>query len=170
MFLGAPTEIDDNCGAGAVTLAFTDAVDAMGTCPTVLTITRSWTATDVCGNTSPVQDQTITVQDTTKPVAVCKMDTLYLDINGSVTFDVNGIDGGSSDDCGDVTLTSDFAFASCNDAMLMQDIVLTVTDACGNSDTCMTSILVLDTIPATLTCPPLLEVSCPTDIPAAYTT
>ena len=170
MSIGAPTEVADNCGVDEVTISFSDVVVLGGTCPVISTITRTWTAVDICGNVSAEQDQTITIQDTIKPVAVCKLDTLYLDESGDVDFDVNGLDGGSFDACGTgaLILTSDFDFATCNDAMLMQDVVLTVTDACGNSDTCMTSILVLDTIPASLTCPPLVTVACPSDIPSEY--
>lgn len=172
MNLGAPTEVMDNCASSNVTLSYTDAVNANVACPVLLTVSRSWVATDACGNTSDPQVQTIMVQDTTAPIAVCKMDTLYLDESGDVTFDVQSIDGGSFDACGAgaLTLTSNFEFASCNDATLMQDIILTVTDICGNSSTCMTSILVLDTLPVTLTCPPNINVDCPISVPLSYAT
>ncbi len=168
MNVGTPTDVADNCGANAITLTFSDVVVAGGACPVISTITRSWKATDICGNESAIQDQIITIQDTIKPVAICKKDTLYLDESGDVDFDVNRIDGGSFDECGAFTLSSDFTFAACNDVRMMQDIVLTVTDACGNSDTCMTSILILDTLPTMLTCPPLVTVFCPSDLPDEF--
>ena len=172
MNLGAPTDIMDNCGAGNVTLSFTDGGQLPGECPVLYTITRSWTATDICGNVSDVQDQIITIQDTIKPIAVCKTDTIYLDETGAATLNAEDLDGGSSDGCGagSLTFTSNFDFASCNDATLMQDIVLTVTDACGNFDTCMTSVLVLDTLPVSLTCPPTMMVVCPSDVPTPFMT
>lgn len=172
MNVGIPTDVADNCGSTGIILSFTDEIVLGGDCPVISTITRSWTAVDICGNMSEAQNQIITIQDTIKPVAVCKLDTLYLDQSGEVDFDINGLDGGSFDACGEGALifTSDFDFSSCNDAMLMQDIVFTVTDVCGNSDTCMTSILVLDTIPATLTCPQNMLVTCPSDLPGAYLT
>lgn len=172
MNVGVPTNIMDNCDANSVTLSFTDGPQVAGTCPILYTITRSWTATDICGNTSAPQEQIITVQDTLAPIAVCKMDTIYLDETGAANLDPADLDGGSTDGCGSgpLTFTSTFDFASCNDAMLMQDIILTVTDACGNSDTCMTSVLVLDTLPVMLTCPPNEMVVCPTDIPEPFMT
>ena len=172
MNVGAPIDVMDNCGSGEVTLSFTYGPEVPGECPVLYTITRSWTATDLCGNTSAPQDQIITVQDTIQPIAVCKMDTIYLDEFGDATLNAEDLDGGSIDGCGsgNLTFTSDFDFASCNDATLMQDIVLTVTDACGNSDTCMTSVLVLDTLPAMLTCPPNMMVVCPSDVPEAFMT
>ena len=172
MNVGIPTDISDNCGAAGIIISFSDSQTLGGLCPVIASITRSWTATDICGNISAIQDQVITIQDTIKPVAICQLDTLYLDSNGDVNFDVNAIDGGSFDACGSgaLTLSSNFNFTTCNDAMLIQDIVLTVTDACGNFDTCLTSILVLDTIPASLTCPPTVIVACPSDVPSGYTT
>jgi gliding motility-associated-like protein len=56
----------DNCGTATVTMTETT---IQGNCPSNYQIVRTWTATDVCGNTSSVS-QTITVTDTTGPVAV----------------------------------------------------------------------------------------------------
>ncbi|WP_449667990.1 HYR-like domain-containing protein, partial [Winogradskyella vincentii] len=54
----------DNCDAN-VDIAFNETTTP-GSCPDSYTITRTWTATDDCGNTD-VQSQTITVEDTTAP-------------------------------------------------------------------------------------------------------
>src|SRR5262249_36546615 len=49
----------------APTVTYTD-VTALGSCPQATSMTRIWTATDACGNTSTCS-QTITVVDATAP-------------------------------------------------------------------------------------------------------
>src|SRR5690606_9953809 len=61
----AQASASDNC-AGDVTLTFEDATTE-GECAGSYSITRTWTATDSCGN-SATATQTINVQDTTAPV------------------------------------------------------------------------------------------------------
>jgi hypothetical protein len=56
----------DNCATATVTMTETT---IQGNCPSNYQIVRTWTATDACGNNSSVS-QTITVSDTTGPVAV----------------------------------------------------------------------------------------------------
>ena len=60
----------DNCEVAAVTYA--DSVGA-GSCLQASIITRTWTATDGCGNSSSCA-QIITVVDTTAPVITCPPD------------------------------------------------------------------------------------------------
>ncbi|MBF2710055.1 HYR-like domain-containing protein, partial [Flavobacterium soyangense] len=55
----------DNCDAAPVVTY--NEVRTDGNCASNYTLTRTWTATDVCGNASS-KSQVITVQDTTKPV------------------------------------------------------------------------------------------------------
>ncbi|MGH8247263.1 MAG: hypothetical protein ACREUU_12635, partial [Gammaproteobacteria bacterium] len=55
----------DACG-GTATLTFAD-VTTPGSCPQEYSVTRTWTATDPCGNSSTAS-QTITVEDNTAPV------------------------------------------------------------------------------------------------------
>ncbi|OYX80018.1 MAG: hypothetical protein B7Y83_18905, partial [Flavobacteriales bacterium 32-34-25] len=56
----------DNCGTAAVTFA---EVKTDGACAGAYTLTRTWTATDLCNNVT-THVQTISVEDKTKPVFV----------------------------------------------------------------------------------------------------
>lgn len=58
----------DNCDASPIVDYSDDVVP--GSCPQSWTITRTWTATDACGN-STSQNQVITVVDTTPPAITC---------------------------------------------------------------------------------------------------
>ncbi len=66
MVTGSPTNVDDNCG-GDPTVMMSDAI-AGGVCPNSFVITRTWTVTDICGNTAATYDQIITVTDLTAPM------------------------------------------------------------------------------------------------------
>src|SRR6185295_11077865 len=76
----APANVTVECDnvPAAVTLTATDNCDsnvtvnrtetrANGSCPNNYTLTRTWTATDSCGNQS-TKTQVVTVHDTTAPV------------------------------------------------------------------------------------------------------
>lgn len=167
--VGNVTGIDDNCGAGMVSVDYTDSF-MTGTCPNLFVVTRSWVAVDSCGNNSVTQDQLISIQDTMSPMAVCQDAIIYLDASGEAFLDPSDIDAGSSDGCGSgaVSLSADFSGGTCNDAPMPINVTLTVTDACGNTDECMATVMIQDTLHVTLTCPPVMFVDCPTDVPAPY--
>src|SRR5207302_1886180 len=62
----APTA-SDSCNSATVTQVGDDST-VNGTCAGTYSETRTWIATDACGNTSGTRTQTITVQDITPPV------------------------------------------------------------------------------------------------------
>src|SRR6185436_12070473 len=68
---GEATAEDDCSGVASITPS--DSITP-GNCAGRYTITRTWTATDGCGNSSSC-DQTITVTDTTGPTIHCPADT-----------------------------------------------------------------------------------------------
>jgi hypothetical protein len=89
-------------------------------------------------------EATVTVQDTTSPVAICQDITIYLDDLGSATINPDDVDNGSNDDCSPVSLSVDIDLFFCNDAG-DNSVILTVADDSGNSDTCEAIVTVQDT-------------------------
>jgi hypothetical protein len=142
------TDQADNCSTDPVVVHVSDVSDG-NTCPEV--ITRTYSVTDDCGNSINVS-QTITIDDDTDPVAICKDITVPLDGTGNVSIVAADIDFNSSDNCGIVSRSIDISDFDCDD--LGSNLVeLTVTDACGNSSTCTSTVTVEDNISPVLTCP-----------------
>ncbi|WP_367389207.1 T9SS type A sorting domain-containing protein [Lewinella sp. LCG006] len=145
---GMATATDD-CSIPAITS--TDVITPTD-CPQEYTITRTWTATDDCGNPSSCV-QTIIVQDTKAPEPVCNTIRIFLSASGQYTLtqaDIDAIAAGSSDNCDvDFTYMVDQTFFDCSDIDLTigaiggTEVELTVTDCAGNSDVC-TAIVEID--------------------------
>lgn len=96
------TDENDNCSIP--TVAFVSDVSNGNSSPEV--ITRTYSVTDESSNTINVT-QTITVNDTTNPNAVCigGTTTVVLDSSGNGFISTSDVDAGSSDNCGSVNLS-----------------------------------------------------------------
>uniref|UniRef100_UPI00263488A9 HYR-like domain-containing protein n=1 Tax=uncultured Psychroserpens sp. TaxID=255436 RepID=UPI00263488A9 len=143
----------DSCGN--VTVTYSDAsVDA---CGNTEVITRTWTATDDCGNS--VSDiQTITIEDTTVPTL-----TIPADATVECTESTDPADTGNAtaiDTCGNVTVTySDTSVDACGNTEVITR-TWTATDDCGNSVSDIQTITIEDTTVPTLTIPADATVEC----------
>ncbi len=149
---GDVTDEADNCDA-TLDATFSDAV-ADGTCEGEQIITRTWSLTDDCGNTT-THTQTITVEDNTPPAAVCQEITVDLDALGMASITADMLNGGSSDNCTadvDLIFTANQLDFTCANVGL-NTVTLTVTDACGNEATCDAIVTVNDITAPDLTCP-----------------
>jgi hypothetical protein len=135
----------DNCSLGSLSIT-----PSTFTCAEVGANTVTLTVTDVNGNTSTCTS-TVTVSDTISPIASCQDITVFLDGTGNVSFTAADIDNGSTDNCTTVTLASDFTSFTCADVG-PNTVVLTVTDASGNTSTCTSTVTVSDTISPTASC------------------
>ncbi|NNF02174.1 MAG: T9SS type A sorting domain-containing protein [Bacteroidia bacterium] len=127
----------DNCGVASLS-----ASPAMFTCADTGANTVVLTVTDAAGNAS-TDTCTVTVADTLAPNAMCTNITIVLDSLGNDTITAAMLDGGSTDNCTDVSLSAAQTAFSCADVG-SNSITLTVTDAAGNSSTCEATVTVED--------------------------
>ena len=133
----------DNCGIAALALD-SSTFDCNETGANTVTLT----VTDVNGNTNSAT-AVITVLDTLVPTAMAQNLTLYLDASGQATTTAAAVDNGSFDNCSVTTLALDSTSFDCSEVG-PNTVVLTVTDASGNTDTASAVITVLDTLAPTV--------------------
>ena len=136
----------DTCGS-AFTLTPVD-VTTIGACAGSYSVTRTWTATDVCGNSS-IATQTINVQDTTAPV----IDTLPATATISCPATPEFTKATATDACGSAfTLTQiDVTTNGACAGSYSITRTWTATDVCGNSSSAFQTINVQDTTGPTTT-------------------
>ena len=124
-------------------------------------IQRSWTATDDCGNSTTVS-QTITVQDTTDPVAQFSAPDVTIECDE----DEPEVDPVFTDNCDDdleLTAISGIIPMECGYQIQRS---WTATDDCGNSTTVSQTITVLDTTdPVAQFAAPDVTIECDEDEP-----
>ncbi|MBK8562977.1 MAG: DUF11 domain-containing protein [Saprospiraceae bacterium] len=124
------------------------------------TLTRTWTATDACGN-STVAQQILTVLDNTPPVLyalhaffgeIQHGDTLYADCSQIPSLDSIGFS--ATDACGEATrtFTENVVRGNCQtDGFLERRYCgWTASDACGNTDSLFFTVFISDTLAPTL--------------------
>jgi len=117
----------------------------IGTNNVVLTVTDADGNQDTC-------TAVVTIEDNVAPTAVCQNITVQLDASGNATITASQIDNGSSDTCTAVTLSAAGQTSfDCSDIGI-NNIVLTVTDADGNQDTCTAVVTVEDNVAPTAIC------------------
>ncbi len=159
--ISTPTATD-NCDAD-ITITFNE-IRTDGSCPDTYTLTRSWTATDDCGN-SKTETQVITVSDNTQPVLA--------GVPADVTVECEAVPAISTptatDNCdSDVSITFNEIRTddSCPDTYTLTRN-WTATDDCGNSKTETQVITVSDNTQPVLTGVPVdITVHCD-EIPTA---
>jgi len=106
----------------------------------------TFTAADACGNTAQ-KTLFIVVKDSTLPVAVCQSGvSVQMQSGGFAMLTAAQVNGGSSDNC---TPAAELVLSVSSDTFVcqqvgIQPVVLTVTDAEGNSSTCTALINVQD--------------------------
>ncbi|MBD3297543.1 MAG: T9SS type A sorting domain-containing protein, partial [candidate division Zixibacteria bacterium] len=151
----------DNCGSVTVTHEG-DSPLSGGPCGG--TITRTYRATDECGNFVECT-QTITINDQTDPTIACPAD-ITVDCEADVPVaDINLVT--ADDNCGSVTVTHEgdtpLSGGACGGTIVR---TYRATDACGNFVECAQTITVNDQTDPTIACPADITVDCETDVPA----
>ncbi|MEI6680616.1 MAG: T9SS type A sorting domain-containing protein, partial [Mariniphaga sp.] len=101
------------------------------------------TATNACGNESCSFN--VVVSDVTTPTALAKNITKYLDASGNTSIVAADIDNGSTDNCSIATRAASKTSFSCSDKGT-NNVILTVTDAAGNSASANSVVTIMDAI------------------------
>ena len=156
----------DNCDP-APAITYTD-VTISGSCPGNYVITRTWKATDNCGNFSTCQ-QTITVHDITAPVITCPSNitincqVLPLPANTGTATAIDNCDAAPL-----ITYTDVNTSGSCTGNHVITR-TWKATDNCGNFSTCIQIITLHDVTPPVITCPTNITVNCQDPVTPANT-
>lgn len=155
-----PAAIDngstDNCSFG---LTINNQSSFIFNCTQVGGNAVQLTATDASGNVGQCA-ATVTVLDTVEPVANCippNSLSVYLDSSCFASIPASVLNSGSTDNCN--LSTGAYSVGGLQNATFNASnigntttVTLTVTDQGGNSATCATTILVLDTIAPVISC------------------
>ena len=164
----------DNCGVTSVTNSdvSTQSANVNDAAHYNYTISRTWTALDVNGNSSSCV-QTITVQDVTTPVVACPSNTT-VSCDASTAVEANG-SATATDNCSPVAITSadvSTQDANANNAGHYNYTITrtwTATDVTGNASTCTQTITVQDVTAPIVACPANATVSCDASTAVAAT-
>ncbi len=152
--------VSDNC-PGAVTVTFVSDVISNQTCANRFTITRTYRATDICGNFANCT-QIITVNDQTPPTLTCPGPVTVScasQVPAINTASVTGV----SDNCANGLITVVPAGDVISNQTCANRFTISrayrATDACGNTATCTQIITVNDQTAPIITCPAPLTVT-----------
>ena len=149
------------------TISYSDVVDP-GLCPNTFTVTRTWSATDDCGNTSTCE-QTIVVEDDTDPIINCP-GNMTLNCPGDTMVSMTGM-ATATDECNAnpvISYTSIVTPGACANTFTLERTWM-ATDACGNTSSCVQTITVIDDTDPIINCPGNMTLNCPADTSVVVT-
>ena len=129
----------DACGVATLSVS-----PSSFTCANLGLNTVTFTVTDNNGNSSTTTAQ-VTVQDNRAPSVVTQNATIYLDASGNATLSTTDVDNGSSDNCAITSYSLSKTAFTCSD-LGNNTVVLTISDASGNSSNTAATVTVLDTV------------------------
>ena len=151
----------DNC-SGVPVVTYADVTQSSPTCVQEYSITRTWTATDICNNISTCV-QTITIDDSTVPSLTCPAN-ITIQCTAS-TLPENTGSGTSTDNC-DAAPAVTYTDLTTSSSTCTQEYTITrtwlATDDCGNTSTCNQVITIDDSITPMITCPANVTIECTT--------
>jgi len=137
--------VSDNCGVRDTVFS---RVISDSTCVNHFTLDRIWEYSDSCDNASLVR-QVIIVNDDIPPITICHDTILELDENGLASIVPADLDGGTTDNCGEFSLSASQLIFDCSD-IGENTVTLTATDTCNNASYCDAIVTVEDNIPPTV--------------------
>src|SRR5260370_4287105 len=144
----APTATD-NSGSAMISILST-VTNVAGHCGSTFDATRTWQATDACGNSSSCSQKVIVV-DTTAPVITCSSTNKTVEQGAAWTFDAPTATDNSGSNTITIVSTVTNTASHCGNTF---DATRTwqATDACGNSGACSQKVTVVDTTTPVITC------------------
>ena len=167
-------EVNETCSIVTIT-EVTDTIG--GDCANEYTVTRTFTASDNCGNSTGPQTQTIQIVDTTAPVIEGAMDaTVECDGAGNLAEYQAWLDNHAGATATDACSTSVWSheegeFVAACASTGSRSVVFTATDACGNSASFTGNFVIEDTTPASFEGDLQLEFECTEfDMDSSYVT
>ena len=129
---GDVMDATDVCSADIFVTYSDDASTSEGSCLADNVVTRTWTVTDGCGNSSSAT-QTITLEDTTAPVVTFEANVVLDNVATSELEDFEGVE--VVDACSDWTYTTTDEWIGNSLTGYELHRVMVFTDACGNATT-----------------------------------
>ncbi|PHN98737.1 hypothetical protein CSC81_04375 [Tenacibaculum discolor] len=135
----------DACGIASMSLDKTTF-----DCSSVGINTVTLTVEDTNRNTNSCA-ATVTIEDVTPPEAICQDITVPLDASGFVTITAADINNGSNDTCGIALMSLDKTTFDCTNVGV-NNVILTVEDTNGNTNTCAANVIVEDVTPPEAIC------------------
>ena len=91
------------------------------------------------------------------PNAICQNINVILDPTGMASITATDIDGGSTDNCGNITTSIDINTFDCSNVG-PNEVVLTVIDGSGNMSTCTAIVTIIDETPPTVICQDIIVI------------
>lgn len=153
LFTGTPNVLED---CSNVDLNYSDGPYS-GDCP--VSFTRTWTASDACGNAT-ICEQVITINDQTGPIVFCPSFTT-VECGGSIAPEQTGM-AVAIDNCLSVELTYEDGELSgeCPQSFIRTWIA---SDYCGNTTICEQTIEIEDNTAPLMSCPDEISIDCSID-------
>lgn len=154
------TDASDNCSTPIIN--FESEISDNNTCPE--TITRTYSVTDICGNSIDVY-QTIIIDDDIDPTASNPY-TLQVSNSSSIPAPDISVVIDEADNCSIPTVA--FVSETSDNLTCPETItrIYSVTDDCGNSINIEHIIIVNDDVPPTASTPQSLSFTCNSEVPA----
>lgn len=136
----------------------------------------TYTATDECGQSSECSFLLTVIDDVVPHVSCDEFTTASITSDGAVRVYASTFDDNSTDNCGIVSYQVAKMTDQCGHGLALGDYVdfccsevgssimvrLVVTDAAGNSNTCMVNVTIDDKIAPEITCPSDITIACDT--------
>jgi len=129
-----------------------------GICPKVAT--RTWLVVDGCGYSNSCSQQ-VTIIDTTPPAIFCPTNAVVVALNSNCMLVIPPISVTATDNCTPVCslVYHQSPPAGTVVSVTVTNVTITVSDLCGNSNSCTVTVIGLPKTPPVVTCPAVMTVT-----------